>query len=290
MRKKHVDYAMNGEPEYERLPLPTENYLPVPQIESPKQEMVIFKLVNKKKGRLYLDGQDDVPDPVTGKVTRIRILSGVDSIWMKDQKELTQDFINQAKRSLLFENEICRIPVWDTQQLEFARICRHNVQAPNRKSGSKYEFYEYDANVVAKRQLEKEMLEIEMAIVAKEQSVDQMKKHASFLGITFINELGRVKPDESIRAEYMIKAKRNPVHFKNTLGSKEVEVSYMVKVAIIDSKIDVGGSDGNIYWASGGQIAKLPKGRNALEYLTELALTNSGDGKRFLEQLKSVST
>lgn len=47
----------------------------------------IFKLLaNTRKGGVHVPGIDDVINPATGKMERIRLLSGVDTIWVKEQK------------------------------------------------------------------------------------------------------------------------------------------------------------------------------------------------------------
>ena len=88
-----------------------------------KTEFVIFKLVNtKKKGRVYIDCINDTINPNTGKVERMRLLSGVDSIWLKDQKDATEDYAKNNRRSLIFEGKLLRIPTYDTTAIEFARM------------------------------------------------------------------------------------------------------------------------------------------------------------------------
>jgi hypothetical protein len=121
--------------------------------------------------------------------------------------------------------------------------------------------------------------------------VGKMRKLASFLGVIFYDDLGQPKTDEGIRTELMIKADNDPVGFSKYLDSKEVDIAYMVKRAILDAKIDLTGQSGNAIWANGkGFIAKIPSTRKPYEYLTELAMTNSDEGKAFLEQLQTVIT
>src|SRR5690349_12920663 len=63
----------------------------------------VFKLVNtNRKGGVYIPNVDDVLNPDTKAVERIRLLSGVPSIWLKDQKDLTPEYIRQNQRSLHF--------------------------------------------------------------------------------------------------------------------------------------------------------------------------------------------
>lgn len=257
-----------------------------------EQEFVIFKLCdNTKQGGVHIHGVDDVVNPVTKVVERIRCLSGIESIWMKDQKNLDADYIKNNQRTFSFYRgaKILRIPKTDKSGLEFLTICNHNIGNPRRKTGSRFEFYEYNPAKQQEEALKKEMLEIEMAIQASKVEVEAMRKHANYLGIQAFDEFGIPKTDEGIRKEYIISAKRNPVRFKKTLNSKEVEVSYLIRRAIAENLIDLGGHSGNVTWGAGGYIARIPTGRNTHEYLVELALNStSEDGKRFLDQLQQA--
>src|SRR5690606_13613755 len=223
--------------------------------EPPATKWHIFKLKNtNRKGGVYIPNIDDVVNPKTGKVERIRLLSGVESIWVKDQKDLTKEYIQQNGRSLQFPRgvKILRIAEHDSAALEFARLCNANIGNPKRVSSSKFEFYEYDPAKEEKEALEREELEIEMAILAKQAAPESMRKHASFLGIKMINDLGLAKGDDGIRREYVVYAKRNPKYFKATLGTPQVEISWLVKNAIANSRIEIGREPGKIYWANGG--------------------------------------
>lgn len=258
-----------------------------------EEEYVIYKLVDtKRKGRLYIDGiDDDILNPKTKSRERIWLLSGTSSIWSTDLVEQLKDkdFVRNNRRSLQFESGILRVPKWDERMLEFIKNCRHLIDNPNRRTGSKFEFFEYNPAKQQAEALKKEMLEIDMAIAAKEMPIEKARKLASFLGIIFYDELGQPKTDDGIRRELMLFAKRDPKRFQANLESKEVEISYLVKKAIIEAKIDIGGSGGNVTWANGGFIAKVPSARkNEIhEYLVELAMTNSDEGKSFLDMLNS---
>ncbi len=262
---------------------------------SNETKFIIFKLVDtKKKGGTYIPNIDDVINPVTKKVERIRLLAGVDSIWQKDQKDITPDYIRQNSRSLEFHRgmKCLRIPDWDTTALEFARICRHNIGSPNRKTGSKFEFFEYNPAKQAQEALDRELLELDMAIVVRDMDLPVMKKHVSFLKINVNDELGELKTDDLLRKELMLYAKRNPVEFSKIVKekSKEVDISYLVKRAILDAKIDIGSQPGRAFWSNGGGlIGIIPAGRKPHEYLTELALTNTEEGRQFSDQLNTVS-
>jgi hypothetical protein len=259
-----------------------------------EEKFVIFKLVdNTKQGGVHIHGVDDVVNPKTGGVERIRCLLGVESIWMKDQKDLTPEYVRQNQRTFTFYRgaKILRIPETDKSALEFLTITNHNIGNPKRKTGSRFEFYEYNPMKQQEEALKKEMLEIEMAIQASKEPVESMRKHANYLGIQAFDEFGIPKSDDGMRKEYIITAKRNSERFQKTLNSKEVEVSYLLKKAISENLIDLGGHSGNVTWGAGGFIASIPEGRNTHEYLVTLALdTTSSDGRKFLERLQSLAS
>lgn len=258
--------------------------------ESVSNEYVIFKLKGNQKKGVYIDGQDDVINPKTGKAERIRLLTGISTIWMSEQKEVDKEYVRNNKRSLEFRGRICRISKLDTSAMEFARLCNSNVDAKNRIRAPRFEFFEYDPVKQAEESLKKEMLELDMAIKAKEMNQETMSKYASYIGILLINELGQAKPESAIRQEVMLFAKKNPFVFQKMLDSQqEVEIHWQIKSALINNFIDITKQPGSAYWGSGGFIGKIPNGQNPVKYLTDLALTNTDEGRSFLTKLKTLS-
>lgn len=265
-------------------------------------DFVVFKLSNTNKdGGVHIPGIDYVIDPrsVTDQKPNgngpemIRLINGVPTIWAKEQKDITPEYIKRNLRTIDFPrgSRFITVPTWDKTLIEFMRTARHNIRNPHRKTGSKLEYFEYDPNEIAKDQLKKEMLEIEMITKASQQKPEKMKKHAFYLGINLIDEIGRPKPDERLRTDYILMAKRDPKKFQESLDSKEVDIQFLIRTAIIDGKIDISKGDGNAYWGSGGgRICSLPKNEKPLKVLTELALLHNEEGKDFKERLKTIST
>jgi len=253
----------------------------------------VFKLVsNTRKGGVHVPGIDDVVNPKTGKMERIRLLTGVDTIWLKEQKDVTPEYAKMNQRNLSFVRgtKILRIPDWDQTALEFARLTKHNVGSPNNKTGSQFEFYEYNPAKEAEELMKRDMLELEMAILAKGMSDEKMRKHAAFLGIRLIDDLGMPKIEDAIRREYMLEAKRRPEHFQRTVDSKEVELSWLIRRAIIDGKIELNRGSGKVYWAQGGGlIGAFSRQENPETYLLNLALSSSQEGNDFKQQLQRIS-
>lgn len=298
---KDVQYSLNGEPlSKQKLGKDLSGLVTYKVDEKGKviypetKEWHIFKLVNSnKKGGVRLSSIDDVKNPATGRVERIRLLSGVDTIWVKEQKDLPKDYekTNWVELRFFRNQKMMRVAGHNTTFLEFLRLCNDNVGNPNRVRGSRQEFYEYDSAVAEYEAFERENFELEMAILAKQADAKEMRKHAAFLGIRLINDLGEPKTDDGIRREYVITAKRNPEYFQKTLKTPELEISWLVRKAISETLIETGREPGKIFWANnGGMICVIPQNQNPQDYLTELAMTNSDDGKRFKEQLKQVVT
>lgn len=266
--------------------------LPNTGVQAEQERFYVFKLVDtKKKGGSYIDGIDDVVNPKTGKVERVRLLSGVDSIWQKDQKDLTDDYVRQNRRSLVFPRgqKILQISEKDHTLLEFARVCNKNVKHPRNRKGMPHEFFEYNPQAEAEEALARETAELETAILASQQTDLVVRKHAAFLGINLFDAYGLPKEIKKIRQEYIVAAKRNPKRFNESINSKDVEVTFMVRKAVMENKIDISSPDRNLRWASGITITKLPERESAIEYLVELALTNSDEGREFLSQLETIS-
>lgn len=299
---KDVNYSMNGEqatqsnkPENKLAGKIDYVYNDKGEITNVKEkEWYIFKLVdNTKKGGVYIPNIDDVWNPKTKQVERIRLLSGVPSIWQKDQKELTPEYIKQNGISLQFHRgqKMMRIASHNTTALEFCRLSNSNIGNPKRVKSSRFEFFEYDFAAAESEAFERENFELEMALLAKQSKKEDMKKHASFLGIRLTNDLGEPKSEDGIRREYVISAKRNPAYFKQTMNTPQIEVAWLVKKALSESLIDISREPGKIYWSNGGgMICVCPQTINPEQYLVELAMTNSNEGKIFKEQLEKAIT
>lgn len=265
---------------------------PVVETQKPEREYVVFKLCKKKRGRTYVDGIcDNVLNPKTKRRERIWLLNGADSIWQTEITELLKDkdYLTRNRRSIQFEDGVCRIKVNDERALEFARATTHNVGRGKKNTGGKFDFYEYDPQVEQEEKLKSQRLKIDLLLKVSNMDAAKMKKLASFMGIVFVDDIGMEKGDEGIRSELLIKVDNNPTEFAKHIDSAEVEISYMVKMAIRQAKIDLQGQSGNAIWAGGkGFIAKIPAARKAHEYLTELAMTNSDEGRAFKEQLQTM--
>jgi hypothetical protein len=99
--------------------------------------------------------------------------------------------------------------------------------------------------------------------------------------------LGFPLTDDGIADSYALYAEQNPDNFMATISSPLINVSWLVKRAIVDAKIDLGRQPNTACWANGGGfICKVPDPSKAMEYLIELAMLHTDEGKQFLMQLQ----
>ena len=250
----------------------------------------IFKLSDtKKNGRYHMEGIDDVWNEKKGRMERIRLLRGYPSIWVEDQKGLEKSFVEQNRRSLIFDRRVLRVAEYDVEALEFLNLCNANLDNPNKKGTRKITFFQWNPQRTAELERAKRVAKVEAIKYASLASEDEMRKHCNFLGITFTDELGMPKSMDALRNDYELYAEAQPNKFMQSAGSKEVEIAFIVKKALIDNKIDTTTKRGSAYWSNnGGFICKIPADKKPQNYLVEFAMFPQDEGKAFLEQLRKL--
>ncbi len=255
------------------------------------QPSVIFRLRNPPNGKVHLDGIDDVFDPEKKIMRRMRLLRGIAEIWQdkQDEAKIPESYINKNRISVTFiQGSIILDPIKDASIIDFVRRSNYLETNIHRLPGKKRVIYEWNPAEQEKVAFEKEMLEMEVIRLAMQQPLEKMRKHAIYLKISFNDEMGVPRSEQGIRVLYLREAKRDPANFKKTLGSKEVEISFLIKRAIIDAKIDIAGKNGSIYWPNGPLICKLPHGRQPDEYLVDFAMLPTDESKEFLDRLQKT--
>jgi len=250
----------------------------------------IFKLSDtKKNGKYHMEGIDDVWNEKKGRMERIRLLRGYPSIWVEDQKGLEKSFVEQNRRSLIFDRRVLRIADYDVEALEFLSLCNANLDNPNKKGTRKITFFQWNPQRTAELERAKRVAKVEAIKYASLASEEEMRKHCNFLGITFTDELGMPKSMDALRNDYELYAEAQPNKFMQSAGSKEVEIAFIVKKALIDNKIDTTTKRGSAYWSNnGGFICKIPADKKPQNYLVEFAMYPQDESKAFLEQLKKL--
>lgn len=253
-------------------------------VDTNKRGNLNFILIDDVKARPRKDEKGNLV-PGSGN-ERIRVLTGVDTIWQKDQKDIDKDYIKSNKRYLVFQKGRAIVPEWDAQVHEFMELSNANIDNPNKTLPRNTLFYKWNPAKQAEEMRKKQTERIKAILTANEADPLAMRKHAIYLGIQLTDVLGEPLPEEGLRVSYCAFADSNPVIFLQSLNSREVEITYMVKKALVDTKIDTGRGHNDVYWADGRKICRVPMSQTAQNYLVELAMTNSEEGKEFLAELQ----
>ena len=250
----------------------------------------IFKLSDtKKNGKYHMEGIDDVWNEKKNRMERIRLLRGYPSIWVEDQKGLEKSFVEQNRRSLIFDRRVLRVADYDVEALEFLSLCNANLDNPNRKGTRKITYFQWNPQRTAELERAKRVAKVEAIKYASLASEEEMRKHCNFLGIPFVDELGMSKSPEALRNDYELYAEAQPNKFMQSAGTKEVEIAFVIKKALIDNKIDTTTKRGSAYWSNnGGFICKIPADKKPQHYLVEFAMFSQDDSRAFLEQLNKL--
>lgn len=281
-------------------------FIPRPAVSTETVKNVVFKLVTKGKGDVYLplyqqnivrgykkdnDGKEDKAQPI---LDTIRVLKGVYTIWESEQKDIKMDAksIAKARRSIKFEwmgkDNVALVKSDDVLALEALRILKHNIEVPGHEKGSRFAYYEVNTQRQAEEMAKARQQRREAVRTAEGQKLEQIKKHAIYLGIRLFDEYGQEKVEKALRNEYEDYAEFNYDIFLKTVKSPDVEIAYLISKAISEAKIDISTHKGSAYWPSGGFICKIPQGQNATKYLTEFALMLGEDSKAFKQQLETL--
>lgn len=293
-----VQYAMNGETGNTKEPA---DYVPADVAKAHNNGFVVFKLVKKNNGGVHLPCIDYAIDPRTVSKEKpegdgpelIRVVEGVSTIWAKEQEKLPKEFLSKKVRTLSWPkgSRFASIAKIDKAMLAFLKVCNSNVKNKLRIKATKFEFFEYNPNEEAKERYAKKRLELEMINKANNVPYEDMKKHAFYLGISLVNDIGGVKEEETLRYDYMMEAQRDPKRFQESLASKLVDIKFRIRKAMLEGKIDTGREKGKAYWGKGGGlICSMPTNEKPLDFLTSLANTPNDEGKDFLLKLNQIET
>ena len=285
-----ANYANQGEV-IKRVRQEEESMTAMSEAPSTSTTFKIYKLTDtKKNGKYHMEGIDDVLHPERKRIERVRLLTGYPSIWVEDQKSLEKTFVERNRRSLIFDRRVLRIPDYDSTALEFLSVCNANVDNPNKKGTRKITFFQWNPERQAEVERAKRVAKIEAIKFASMASDEDMRKHCNYLGVLFNDELGMPKSMHALRNDYELYAEAQPNKFMLSAGSKEVEIAFTIKKALLDNKIDVSIRKGSAYWANdGGFICKIPSGAKPQTYLVEYAMLPQDESKAFLEQLKKFN-
>ncbi len=294
MAKQSADTISNDTLQAPQLKLDSEKQKSAPLT---KQQSRIFLLSNdKRRGTVSLDVEEDVIDPATGYVRRMRLLRGAQSIWFDEQPPTVfpQSYVNKNVMTLDFNKGQCIIPLNEPLKIKAAELTNRNL-ATKKKNGAMakpkdFYFYEWNPIEQNKKAIEEENDVIKAMQIAMTAPMEEVIPHAQYLNIQSADEMGVPLDEEALRAAYIRKAKNQPDKFLKSIHSPTVKIAHMVRKAIDGGKIDLGKQAGAAYWVDGGFISALPQGRDAVDFLIEYAMIPGEANTMFQNQLRELTT
>lgn len=254
-------------------------------------QYVVLKAVDKKKKRFRIDGVcHNVTNPKTNKQETIYNVRGWPSIWASELVEQLKDkeYFSRNRLSIQFVNGVCRLPIKEVNQIEFAKYNLNNV-GKQRNTNGKWDFYVYDVNEEAKERLAKENNKIQTIVKVSNLPAEKIRTLAGWFKISFSDDIGMPKEPDALKTELLLLANQSPDLVERYIDAKEVDIAFKVRTAILDAKIDLGNPPGTAIWAEGkGFIVRIPTGKTPYDYLTDLALSPTPEGKEFLSRLSEA--
>lgn len=257
----------------------------------------IFKLSNdKRKGKVFIDVEEDVIDVATGNQRRMRLLRGAKSIWMDEQPPTVfpEKYVNKNILSLEFDDGVMILSPNEPLKIQAALNTNCN-EAVKKKAGiyAKHKpvyFYEWNPVEQNEKAIADEDAVIKAMQLAMTVPVEEMVPHAHYLNIQFADEMGVAFNEGSLRAAYIRKAKNEAAKFLKSIHSPTVKIAFMIKKAIDSGLIDLGKQAGAAYWTDGGFISTLPEGRDSSDYLIEFAMIHGDANISFMNQLRELTS
>lgn len=224
---------------------------------------------------LSLGNSQVVFDEEKGVQRNARLLRGIDTIWVDEQKDLEPKFVARNKPTLTFNNGQLIIPVAQANTIKYLLLCSdfEGCTRPAINRRPRYRLVNTEAEEAVKLEAKKKVKDA--SDKAWGTSIENLIPHAKYLGISMINDKGLSKSDEALIHDYVNKAEAQPDLFLRTYNNPKVKMYGLVKKAFEQSMIVY--VDGQAIWSdTKAVICQVPEGKNPPDYLAELMLTKDG--------------
>lgn len=278
---------------------PIIDFAPAAEIQE-KRANVVLKLVDEhRKGGAYLDGEDFVFDPnfdngegkPKGKQRKIRLLRGVNTIFVDEQKDISKEDINQNKLSLEFHKlgRQCTLQPFDKTAIQFAEMCNSNIDNPYR-FGVKPIYFTIWNPLAEEQKAQKETdMMLDAVQLAATMPFDKMKRHCVFLKISLTDDLGEKLQEGRLRRNYVAYANKNAPAFLKSAENPSVDMVFAIKQLISSGEIDLDKQEGEAFYHNGGYITTIPNGENAADYLVKYSMTDGEPNRAFNAMVKKLA-
>lgn len=229
---------------------------------------------------------DVVFDHISGTEREVRYLEGVNTIWVDEQTNLTENKTRQ-RPEIRFVYGRLRVPVQKTALRHFLEVTNMNKGNKHRLPESRAIFKMIDEEAIEMANYKKFEAEMNATELAKTAPYDIMLPHAKFLGVNVKDKEGNFISELALRPLYYNIANRMADMFIKTYNNPSVLSKFIIDRAVENNIISLGHVKGQAVWAeSKAFIAQIPDNKKPAEFLAEFCLTEKG--RDFYVEIKSM--
>jgi len=221
-------------------------------------------------------------DDATGKNRMWRCIKGFDSIWQDEQEGIDvvtlddlEDLVFNDGRMIVkgFEkNKLAAL--FNQDSFEGKKYKKNNI-------ASEFRLVDEDSDI--NKALDNLDVEYEALKIAKECSDEEMLPFAHVLGINTGASIN------SIRRDFIVKAKSNPKYFVKYFVDPKNEIVYNVYKALNENIISASVIEGKLVWTESRKlIMDVPKGSDIKNDIAKLVMQGDATALALVEQLKKM--
>lgn len=233
-------------------------------------------------------------DEDTNRVRSVRVIDGVDSIFVDEQieKKIDEKWAIENSWAPVFIQGVLRLAYPQDRNKITAMLmldgCKSKMVKRNPGANALFELVNTEQGAKTELDFFFVRKKAEDAAFEAIKNYPSIIAHAKHLGIPFMDG-SRERLESEIKADYLRKASTDPVTFSKFLDNPLVILGYELQQAIADGTVNVTEKKGTAIWgATKVDICEIDLTRNPLDSLVEYA--TSAEGKKFLDQLKKVTT
>jgi len=229
---------------------------------------------------------DVIFDHETGTEREVRYLEGVNTIWVDEQTNLSENKTRQ-RPEIRFVYGRLRVPAQKTALIHFLNVTNMNKVNPHRLPDSRAIFKLIDEDAIEKANYKKFEAEMNATEIAKSAPYDIMLPHAKFLGINVKDREGNFISELALRPLYYNIANKMADTFIKTYNNPSVLSKFIIDRAVDKNIINLTHVKGQAVWTETKSfIVQIPDGKKPAEFLAEFCLTEKG--RDFYVEIKSM--
>lgn len=221
-------------------------------------------------------------DDATGKNRMWRCIKGVDTIWVDEQDGIEVNSLDDLEDLVFIDG---RMVVKGFEKNKLAALFNQDSF-----EGKKYKkndippaFRLVDEDSDIDKALNSLEAEFEALKIAKECSEEEMLPFAHVLGIDTNASIN------SIRRDFIMKAKANPSYFVKYFVDPKNEIVYNVHKALSENIISPSAVEGKLVWTESRKvIMDVPKGSNIAQDIAKLVMKGDATAIALVDQLKKM--